>query len=54
MAFFRSAIDTLKVLVIALALVYGALSICLRATATTTLARMRFPVFCLSYLPNRI
>ncbi len=34
MAFFTSAIDTLKVLVIALALVCGALSICLRAMAT--------------------
>ena len=40
MAFFTSAIDTLKVLVIALALACGALSICLRAMATTTLARM--------------
>ena len=43
MAFFTSAIDILKVLVIALGAgigACGALSTCLRATATTTLTRM--------------
>ena len=40
MEFFTSAIDTLKVLVIALALACGALSTCWKVTATTTLARM--------------
>ena len=40
MAFFASAITTLQTLVIALALAFGASSICWRATARTILAQM--------------